>query len=294
MDMSWEDARLFLAVAEAGSVSAAARQLRISQPTVSRRLAALEYALGTKLFRRSAEGTALTAAGERLVLPARKMAEWAGELDRAARAGNSAPTGLVRITASPFACADFLAPFAGFVAQKRPGLRLEVLSTVQYLDLARGEADLALRSRAPTNADLQLLYTQEYEVQVYVSKALRARLPRRPQPNDVPWVAWAPPFDAVPPNPQLEQLMPGFVPAFTADNYLVLWAAVEAGVGAMAASNVRHRFWKDRGLVALDLDLGEFRHGRSHVVCAKSALDVPRVREVADLLVAELQRAKPG
>lgn len=293
MNISWEDARLFLAVAEAGSVSAAARQLRLGQPTVSRRLAALEYALGTQLFRRSAEGTALTAAGERLVTPAKKMAEWAGELDRAARATDATPSGLVRITASPYFCADFLAPFAGFVTQKRPGLRLEVLSTVQYLDLARGEADLAVRSRAPTNPDLKLLFTQEFEVAVFVSKALRAKLPKRPSPREVPWIAWAPPYDAVPPNPQLEQLMPGFVPVFTADNYLVMWSAVEAGVGAMAAASVRHRFTQDRGLVSLELDLGEFSRGRTYVVCAKSALDVPRVREVADLLVSELQRAKP-
>ena len=82
MDISWDDARLFLAIAETGSFSGAARRLRIGQPTVSRRLAALEYAVGATLFRRSVDGAALTAAGERLVLPAKKMAEWAGELHR--------------------------------------------------------------------------------------------------------------------------------------------------------------------------------------------------------------------
>lgn len=290
MDISWDDARLFLAIAETGSFSGAARRLRIGQPTVSRRLAALEYAVGATLFRRGVDGAALTAAGERLVVPAKKMAEWAGELHRAAESADNSPRGLVRVTASPFACFDFLAPFAGFVARKHPGLRLEVLSTVQYLDLARGEADLALRARPPTNVDLKLVYTWEIDNAVFVAKSLKAKLPRKPTLQQLPWVAWAPPFEAVTPNPQLEALIPDFSPVFTADNYLVMLAAVEAGVGAMVMGNISHRFSRDRGLVPLDIDLGPHAKSRYHLVCAKSALDIPRVRKVSELLVAELER----
>ena len=65
MDLSWEDVRLFLAVAEHGSLSEAARRLRIGQPTVSRRLAELEERLGYPLFERSVEGARLTTPGER-------------------------------------------------------------------------------------------------------------------------------------------------------------------------------------------------------------------------------------
>ncbi|MBZ4422669.1 LysR family transcriptional regulator [Myxococcus sp. RHSTA-1-4] len=292
MDISWDDARLFLAIAETGSFSGAARLLRIGQPTVSRRLAALEYAVGATLFRRSADGAALTAAGERLVLPAKKMAEWAGELHRAAESADNSPRGLVRVTSSPYTSFDFLAPFAGFVAQKHPGLRLEVLSTIQHLDLARGEADLALRTRPPTNADLKLVYTLEMENAVFVSKALKAKLPRKPTLQQLPWVAWAPPFESVTPNPQLESFIPDFTPVFTTDNYLVMLAAVEAGVGAMVLANLTHRFSRDRGLVPLDVDLGPFATGRVHLVCARSALDIPRVRKVSELLVDELERVK--
>ncbi len=289
MDISWDDARLFLAIAETGSFSGAARRLRVGQPTVSRRLAALEYAVGAALFRRSVDGAALTAAGERLVLPAKKMAEWAGELHRAAESADNSPRGLVRVTGSPYACFDFLAPFGAHVARKHPGLRLELLSTVQYLDLARGEADLALRSKPPTNADLKLVYTLRTHNAVFVAKSLKAKLPKKPTLQQVPWVAWAPPFEAVPPNPQLESLIPGFAPAFTADNYLVMLAAAEAGVGAMVLGNLQHRFSKDRGLVPLDLDLGPYSRGEVYLVCAKSALDIPRVRKVSELLVDELE-----
>lgn len=291
MDISWDDARLFLAVAETGSLSSAARQLRVGQPTVTRRLAALEYELGTPLFRRSVEGAALTHAGERLVPAAKKMAEWAGELQRAAEKRDGQPRGLVRVTASPGVCADFVAPFAGFLAQKHPGLRLEVLSSVQYLDLGRGEADLALRGRKPENADLALVHTLRIENAVFVSKELRARLPKKPKFHELPWIAWTPQFDAVPPNPQLAALVPNFTPAFTADHYLVQLAAAQAGVGAMVLGRVKHRFSRDHNLVPLDLDLGPHASTEMHLVAPKSALDIPRVRRVADLLVAELERA---
>lgn len=292
MDISWDDAKLFLAIAEAGSLSAAARQLELGQPTVTRRLAMLEYTVGAALFRRSVEGAALTSAGERLLGPARKMAEWAGELHRAAEARDGAPRGLVRVTSSPFICFDFLAPFAGFLAGKHPGLRLEVLSSVQYLDLARGEADLALRAKAPSNPDLQLVFSLEVESAVFVSKALKARLPRKPTLQTIPWVAWCPPFESIPPNPQLEALIPNFTPAFTADHFLVQLAAAEAGLGAMVLGRVSHRFSRESGLVPLELDLGAHGKQRLHLVCAKSALDIPRVRRVAELIVTELQRTR--
>jgi DNA-binding transcriptional LysR family regulator len=231
MDISWDDAKLFLAIAETGSLSGAARQLKLGQPTVTRRLAMLEYTVGAALFRRSVEGATLTTAGERLVGPAKKMAEWAGELHRAASANDGAPRGLVRVTSSPFICFDFLAPFAGLLSDKHPGLRLEVLSSVQYLDLARGEADLAMRSRAPSNPDLQLVHTLEVESAVFVSRALKAKLPRKVTLQTLPWVAWCPPFESIPPNPQLEALIPDFTPAFTADHFLVQLAAAEAGLG---------------------------------------------------------------
>ncbi|PZR14460.1 MAG: LysR family transcriptional regulator [Archangium gephyra] len=288
MDISWDDAKLFLAIAETGSLSAAARRLKLGQPTVTRRLALLEYTVGAALFRRSVEGASLTSAGERLVTPAKKMAEWAGELHRAAEKQDGTPRGLVRITASPSLCFDFLAPFAGFLATKHPGLRLEVSSAVQYVDLVRGDADLALRPVAPSNPDLVLVHTVNTEAAVFVSRALKDRLPKKFDLQTLPWVAWSPPFDSVPPNPQLAAAIPDFVPAFTADHYLVQLAAAEAGVGAILLSRSFHRFKRESSLVPLDLDLGRWTKQPLHLVCAKSALDIPRVRKVAELLVKEL------
>ena len=290
MDIPWDDLRLFLAVAEAGSLSGAARKLRIGQPTVSRKLAAIEYTLGATLFRRSVDGATLTGAGERLLVPARKMAEWAGEAGRAAEQRSSTPTGLVRVTAPPYISCDFVAPFAAWVARTYPGLRLEVLSATHHLDLARGEADLALRSRSPSQPELQLVTTRLQHNTVYVARSLAAKLPKRPRVVDLPWVAWSPPFEDLPPNPQLRELVPSFVPAFASDNFLVLLAAAEAGADAIVLPRERHRFSRPSSLVRLPIDLGPHATSQTHLVCAKSALDIPRIRLVCGLLETELKR----
>jgi DNA-binding transcriptional LysR family regulator len=293
MDMSWDDVRIFLAVADAGSVSGAARQLRLGQPTISRRLAEMEQAMGARLFARGVRGATLTSAGERLLAPAKNMAEWAGEVARVAEADEAAPQGLVRITASPYVCFDFVAPFAASVSSRHPTVRIEVLSTTRYLDMARGEADLALRLRRPQGKDLEVIAEVEYQNAAWVSTALAKKLPKRPRPRDVPWIGWAPPFEDLPPQPMLESLIPGFVPAFTSDNFLVNLAAAEAGAGAIVLGRVTHRFSRARGIVPLDLDLGPAKRGVLCLVCAKSALDIPRVRLVADLLQEQVNGIRP-
>lgn len=293
MDIPWEDLRLFLAVAETGSLSAAAKHLKLGQPTVTRRLADLEYALGYKLFHRSVRGASPTAAASRLLQPAKKMAEWAGEVGRAAAAADRSPQGIVRVTAPPGVAFDFVAPFAAFVAQKLPKVQLEVLSKIEYLDLARGEADLAMRMRAPpAGSDLIALASLETHLSVFVSKGLAKKLGKNPKLGELPWIAWAPPYEELPPNPQLRALIDGFKPVFTSDNFLVQLQAAEAGVGAMVLGRPPHRFSRPTELVPLDIPLGARGVSTLHLVCAKSALDVPRVRAVADLLIDEMKRLR--
>jgi DNA-binding transcriptional LysR family regulator len=245
------------------------------------------------LFARGVGGATLTSAGERLLAPARNMAEWAGEVARAAEAGEAAPQGLVRITAPPYVCFDFVAPFAAWVSSQHPSIRIEVLSSTRYLDMARGEADLALRLRRPQGKDLEVLADVEYENAAWVSSALAKKLPKHPRPRDVPWIGWAPPFEDLPPQPMLESIIPGFVPSFTSDNLLVNFAAAEAGAGAIVLGRVTHRFSRGRGIVPIDLDLGAAKRGVLCLVCAKSALDIPRVRLVADLLQEEVKSIRP-
>lgn len=292
MNIPWDDVQLFLAIAETHSISAAAKRLRLGQPTVSRRLAQLEWSLGYALFRRETTGTSLTAEGERLLLPAQRMAEWAGEISRAASSTERTPTGQVRIAAPPGVGVDFVAPFAAWVRGKYPKLRIEVLTSVHYLDLARGEADLALRMRPPSSDDLATVASIEHSNAAYASPGYIETLKRGYGIADVGWICWAPPYQDLAPNPQLEALIPNFVPSFTSDNFLVQWRAAESGLGAFILGRVAHRFAGPSTLAPLDLDLGPYSRSSLHLVCAKSALDIPRVRTVADLLATELVRMK--
>jgi DNA-binding transcriptional LysR family regulator len=185
---------------------------------------------------------------------------------------------------------DFLAPFAAWLRSRHPLLRLEVLSSVHYADLSRREADLAIRWRAPRSPDLHVVASLDHETAAWATPEYLARLPPGYGMADVDWVCWAPPFQDTPPNPQLEALIPGFVPAFASDNFLVQKRAAEAGLGAIVLGDVRHRFAAPTRLVPLELDLGPYARSQIHLVCVRSALDTLRVRVVADLLAAELQR----
>jgi hypothetical protein len=170
------------------------------------------------------------------------MAEWAGELLRAAERGDATLGGEVRVSAPPGVAYDFLAPFARALRERHPNLSLVVSSRVEYVDLVRREADLALRTRAPTQRDLITVATLTHANDAFVAPRYRAQLPERPTLAQVGWIAWAPPFEQLPPNRELAALIPDFRPAFAADDFIVQRRAAEEGVGALFLGLVRHRF----------------------------------------------------
>lgn len=290
MNASWSEIELFLAIAETGSLSAAAKRLRTTQPTVSRRLAELEASLGEPLFARSIDGTTPTSFGERMLPAARRMAEAAAEVQRAASGAAATPNGVVRVSAAPGLAYTFLAPFAARLRKKLPDVRLEVVATTSYVDLVRREADLALRTqslgRAPVQRDLVTLATATTPVAAFATRAVIDELPPNPKLAEVPWVGWAPPFDDLPPNPQLAQLIPGFQPVFAATDYIVQIRAAEAGVGAVLLERLG-RIELPASLVPVPLSFGKLSSSL-HLVCARSALTIPRVKAVADALTKEL------
>lgn len=291
VNIQWNDIRLLLAIAEAGSVSAAAKRLQTTQPTVSRRLADLEASLGEPLFTRSVEGTTLTSFGERLLPAARRMAEAAGEVESALARVESTPRGVVRVTAPPGVAYMFLTPLATRLRELLPDIRLEVVATTSYVDLVRREADLALRVPRPDRSaqrDLVSLARATSPVGAFVAPSLLCELPPQPSLADVPWIAWAPPFEELLPNPMLEKLIPGFRPVFAADDYIVQIRAAEAGVGAIFLDRVLRRFALPSALVEIPLPLGHVTASLD-LVCARASLAIPRVKAVADVLARELE-----
>lgn len=293
MDISWDDAQTFLAVAEGGSISAGAQRLGLGQPTVSRRIALLEARLGAALFTRSKRGVELTETGGRLRPAAEQMARWAGEFARLAEGREGEAEGLVRIASPPAIAVDVLAPLAARLRAAHPALRLELRAGVEHLDLTRGEADLAIRTRPPSEPELMSLGRGESALGVFASRAYAEALATRRDDagrsgaiglDELDWITWGRAYAHVPPRPMLERAIPDFAPAFASDDYLVLRAAAVAGLGAMIL-DVRSA--RTAGLVALDVGFTPPPNA-FHLVCAKSARFVPRIRLVADAVVAHL------
>lgn len=141
----WSDLQSFLAIAEEGNLSAAARRLGVTQPTMGRRLKAMEARLGTRLLEAVPGGFALTAAGEAI---RENVARADAELRAAGRRIGGADLrieGVVRITTVDILASEVVAPALAALRREHPGIALEVLPDMRHLSLSKREADLALR-----------------------------------------------------------------------------------------------------------------------------------------------------
>lgn len=145
----WEDLRHFLAVAQTGTLSGAARGLKVDHATVSRRLAALESSLQTKLVERLPRACRLTATGQHIFKLASQMEADAFAIDRAIRAEQSPLMGKVTLSAPPVLVSHFLVEQLRAFRQRHPGLQLSVSGQAQSVSLIRREADLAIRLVRP-------------------------------------------------------------------------------------------------------------------------------------------------
>jgi DNA-binding transcriptional LysR family regulator len=146
--LDWNDLRYFLAVAEGGSTLAAGRELRVSQTTVARRIAALEEAVGLTLFERRQAGYALTPAGSDLLGHARSVAEAATVFGQAAAAQARDSTGTVRLTTDELFATALLPPILVELYEQHPEIHIEVDGAREIRNLGEGEAEIALRSTA--------------------------------------------------------------------------------------------------------------------------------------------------
>lgn len=285
MNLPWDAVETFVAVLEHKSFSAAAAALGVGQPTVSRRIAHLEEAIGEALFERGRSGATPTAAAARLTEAAHQMAEWAGEFGRLAEAPDARPEGVVRLAAPPGWAYDFLAPFAGHIRARLPGVRLHLLSGVGFVDLAAGDADLAIRTRPADQRHLVGLCTLTVGAQIYGAPSYVESLGSVEHLGDLDWITWAHPFTHLEPYGYLSRTIPDFEPAFASDSLLVQCKAAQAGAGAIFLSEANAALY---GLVEIPAPIPRFVRDH-HLVCTRSGLRMPRVRATADLLVALLE-----
>ena len=151
---SWDELRTFVEVSRDGSLSGAARRLGLTQPTVGRHIDALEAALGLTLFTRSPRGLTPTPAALALEPHVEAMATAAAALGRAASGEAAADRGAVRVTASDVIGCEVLPPILAAFHAAHPGIAIELALSNRTADLARRDADIAVRMVRPTQSGL--------------------------------------------------------------------------------------------------------------------------------------------
>ncbi len=182
-DFDWNLLKSFLAVAETGSLSAGARRLRSSQPTLGRHIGELEAQLGLTLFERVPRGMALTEAGAQMLDHARKIATDTAALSLAATGHAQEIAGTVRITASQVVAHFLLPEIVVALRRAEPRLQIEIVSSNAVQNLLTRDADIAIRMTPPAQAELIARKIADVAMGIFAAPAYLERngTPMRPE-----------------------------------------------------------------------------------------------------------------
>lgn len=180
--MNWDLVRAFVSVAQKGSLSAAARELGLSQPTLSRQIQALEKDTQLQLFQRSTQGLLLTEAGQRLLAAAEDMSAAADLFQRQVSGLSEYLQGTVRVSANEIVGLYLLPPALAAFREQNPGIQVELLISNSASSLNRREADIALRMFRPHQTTLKARRLPDLKLGFY---AHRRYLEQRGIPQDL-------------------------------------------------------------------------------------------------------------
>jgi DNA-binding transcriptional LysR family regulator len=174
----WSDLRYFLAIARSGKLTSAAQRLKVEHSTVSRRLAALETALGARLFDREPGGYKLTPAGEKLFPSAEEMEAIALTSQSHLADTDLSLSGTVRIGAPDGFGSFFLAPRIGRLTETHPNLEVQLVALPRVFSLSKREADIAIGLSRPKEKRLHGYKLTDYRLKMYAAPAYLRRHPR--------------------------------------------------------------------------------------------------------------------
>lgn len=232
--LDWNLIRVFVAVGETGSLSAAARMLGSSQPTVGRHIDELEKALGQVLFLRGKRGYELTEAGSALMARGQAAVDAFAAVARTAAGQEERVAGTVRIAASDVTAAFVLPGIMALLAVEEPGIEVEVVASDQVQNLLRRDADIAVRMVRPEQQDLIARKIADIPMRLCAAKSY---LDRRGRPETAEQFLK---HDLVGFD-RNDLVLRGFAQAgvtvtrnafrFRTDNQIVYWNAVRAGNG---------------------------------------------------------------
>lgn len=290
----WNDLQAFLAVTRAGRLTLAARQAGVDHSTLSRRIAALERALGAPLFARRPTGFALTPEGERLRGDAEAMESLALRMRSRVEEGAAGLTGSVRAGTPEGFGTYFLAPRLARLQEGHPDLEVELVANPRAFSLSKREADLAVTMAKPATGRVYASKLVDYTLGVFASRARLESGPRIRTRNDLARHRWVGYVDELMWTPELDylpQVAPAVAPGTRISNVITQAAAVAGGAGLGVLPHFVARTFP--GLVPV---LPTSVHlARSYwLVTHADTRDLARVALLADFIRDEIRAAGPG
>ena len=296
-DAGWDDQRAFLAVIDGGSLSEAARQLGLSQPTVRARIAALEAALGDALFTRAVNGMVPTKQALGLAKHVRAMQRASAALVRAASAPSGTVAGTVRLSVSEFVGIEVVPSMLASLRVLHPELRIELVLSNSSANLLEQEVDIALRMTAPKQQALVARKVATIPLGLF---AHRSYLADRGTPEKIGDLTT---HDLIGPDRSRDDLalagraMPDLPPerfVLRTDSHPAQLAAARAGLGIAAVQVPVAERSDDLVRVLPDLVIAALE---TWIVMHEDLRHTPRVRAVSDLLAtafADWSNSRPS
>lgn len=289
----WDDLRYFLAVAREGSTIAAAKALGVSQPTVQRRLAALEACIGHSLMEHHPGGYRLTELGRTLVPHAEGVERAVAALRRHLVSAGEALGGTLRVTCPEGLASRLLAPLIDAFRERHPQLRVDLIMTDRRLDLARGEAEVAVRMHEPGDDSLVARKLADSPWAVYASRSYLARHGRPQNVADLTRhvvVGFDGDMAASNAGSWLKAAAPGARVAARGNSMLGVLAAVKSGAGLAPLPVLL--CVSETGLEPVLASIPEL-DSRLYLVMHADLRRTARVRAFCDFLVEEFTRLGP-
>jgi len=292
-DLSWDDVRLFLALGRSSTVGEAAGTLRVDASTVSRRLAALEARLATRLFDRGRSGLAATEAALELLPIAEQIEEGIARFAGAAEGFEREVAGRVRISCPPDAAEVLLAPLLPELLRRHPALQIDVEAGEGVVDLTRREADLALRTARPKHGDLIVTRLLSVRWRAATAPALARRLDPLRAWGDAPWIGPGDRLAGIAAARWQSKHVPESATSIRADSLRTQIALAVAGAGVALLPERSIEYY---GLEPVKVDrrlraaAAEWPEDELHLVTHRALRHVPRVRVVWELLLEKVGR----
>lgn len=292
INFDWNQARALLATVEKGSLSAAARVLNLTQPTLGRQVAALEEELGIVLFERSGRQLVPTPAAREIAEHVRRMGEAATAISLAATGQSTSVEGIVRVSATEMYGAKVLPSFVASLHKTHPGILIEIVATNALSDLRQREADIAIRNADPKDPDMIARRLADESGGLFAAPSLIARHGPFRSVEDLrhaPFVGFGGTAGLI------EEMHKRNVPISEANvvassaNHLVHWELARAGIG-IGVNGADIGALAD-GMVPVLPDEVRFEFP-VWLVAPRELRTSPRVRLVFDALLAHLTAFK--